>query len=128
MIASCLKERIMQVGDNIYYYDYNARRVDENNKYMGHGEWVGHTITGETSRSWLIHFNRGDVIRHKVSKAGLTENLGKWGDQKWFDYATMLDMKWVQENQRDIEDMVKRCRNVELLKKIHGLLNAPSLP
>ena len=97
----------MKVGDKVWLFDGNRRIYDK--KFGSAPIYAEHfylaEITGETSRSWLIHGDR-------YSKKTL---LGIYNSNQ------REDMIWENTNRYKIIDLVRYC-SIEKLKDIDRIL------
>ena len=99
----------LKVGDKVWLFDQN-RRVYEKDSIISSAPIFSEyfyqvTITGETSRSWLIG-------REKFSKKTL-EGI--------YTNETKADKIWDEENRYKITEKVRYCSIIEL-KKINEIL------
>lgn len=108
----------IRAGDRLWRFDINRR------KYDGHGfsariiyaeHFTPHTITGETTRSWLID----DAFGHstKVSKSELREaGRNGFGGYQWFTDQGREDDIWLHEHRHKIIRMIDTADGTTLRK------------
>ena len=102
------KERpYMKIGDRVWLFDGNRRVYDK--KFGSLPIYAEHfyqaTISGETSKSWIIHYD-------KFSKKTLQ---GIYSDEQ------KADMIWENNNRYKIIEQIRRCP-IEILKRIDNIL------
>lgn len=113
----------MKVGDTIWRFDHNIRVYPERRpgetythaRPIYRRQWRPEVITGETSRSWIIHGGRWDET--KVPKKPNPIQKRQW----CFSEAELEGRVWWENNHCSLADAVRDCRNPEVLRKIASI-------
>ncbi len=95
-----------KVGDVVYYYDSNSRHYDDDGKLIRRECYIQTTVSGETSRSWVVGPNGGEL-----------------GFVKRLFTAEMVDQQiWMEDNRYEIERELNSA-SFKQLKEVAKILN-----
>ena len=115
--------KTLKVGDAVWIFDINHRvyaKSAEDIARHGRGpiwreHWVKHTITGETSRSWLCGPSwKPDAI--KVPKKGASAYSVAFSEEDIERRA------WIERHARELGEHVSRSQDYALLRHIADLV------
>jgi hypothetical protein len=106
----------LHIGDTLYWFD-DRRRVYDREKRGGpiyREHFVAYTITGETSRSWLLSegYSQRKASKKDLSSAGDQE----YGNRGFFTAEQMEDDIWTYSHAYKISEIVRRASAVQLRK------------
>jgi hypothetical protein len=123
----------MQIGDKVWIFDSNRRRYtdDKGNKLdrcWHRGHFAERYIIGETKQSWIVGYegpsldNRNNLkVNKKTLTYSITNLCGLNG--KLYISEEMIDKEcWIQDNHYEINELVRRCRDYDKLRKIDEIL------
>jgi hypothetical protein len=113
----------MKVGDPVWYFDENRRvyKPGTMSPPIWREHWVRKCIIGETSRSWIVGYERQDPRDgQKLSKKELAapERPKGWA----FSEEEIDRLAWMHENRHALSEAVRRCRDYRTLKEIAALI------
>jgi hypothetical protein len=109
-----------EIGDVVYIFDINNRvyRLDEKGRSSGgpiyRGHFIPYLIVGEDKRSWILS-----------SKAWDGRGVpwpGKTAKSKVLTEAEVEARCWINDHSRGLAETVRRCENIETLKRIAELV------
>jgi hypothetical protein len=104
----------MQTGDEIWCHDTTSHTHP----------WFKETISAETSQSWLL----GQCGQYKVNKKTMLENMGQYGDRRWYSDEDRASKMWVDQNRWKIAKVVEGCQDIDLLGKIAAVIGCDCCP
>lgn len=110
-----------KVGDVVYYYDSNSRHYDEDRKIIRRKCYVETTISGQTSRSWVVGPSYNSFKIPKKDPWG--HHGGELGFVKRLFTAEMVDQQiWMKDNRYEIERKLNSA-SFKQLKEVAKILN-----
>jgi hypothetical protein len=110
----------LKIGDTVWTYDENRRVYGPDNFTIWEKHWRPHTITGETSQSWIAGSGNTYYNGFKISKSKGTAKLPH--AQKLLSYSLEeIALHKLRYRAWDIADRVKMA-DLETLAQIAALI------
>lgn len=109
-------EKNLKVGDTVWLFDEN-RRVYAKDRQGGpiwREHWYPMTISGETSRSWII----GEHAWHSYK----LPKKGKPGFKIAYSQEEIDRAAWVHDNRYRLSHEIDRCEDYDTLKMVAELV------